>query len=295
LSVDGQLLLDKPAGITSFSALNGLKRSLGTGRIGHAGTLDKFATGLLIVLIGRYTKLAELFSGLDKCYRAALVLGSRTDTLDPEGQVIEEGPLPDLRRIEEAADRLRGTIDQIPPVYSAVHVGGRRAYRIARCGGEPKLEPRRVTIHRLEIVDYRAPELDIAVECSKGTYVRALARDLGSLAGSCAYVKSLRRTRVGPYDVQEALPIDAASGVPLPAAAAQLPGSVQRLLRLDGIRALTVNERSVTEVRNGQELKDSFFYGTPQTDGLYTLLDRAGNLLALAVRDFGKYHYKMVL
>ena len=297
MGVDGQILLDKPAGITSFSALNGLKRFLGTGRIGHAGTLDKFATGLLVVLVGKYTKLAELFAGLDKCYRATLVLGQRTDTLDPEGEVIEEKPLPDLRRIEEAADRLRGTIDQTPPVYSAVHVEGRRAYRMARRGEQPKLESRPVTIYRLEIESYQAPELDITVECSKGTYVRALARDLGTLAGSCAYVKTLRRIKVGPYNVDEAVAVDEASGLQWAAGAegtAVPAASVQRLLRLDGIRALTVNAPSVAGVRNGQRVNDSFFADAP-ADGLHALLDSGGNLLALAVRDRGEYRYKMVL
>lgn len=289
MSVDGQLLLDKPAGITSFSALKDLKSALGTGRIGHTGTLDKFATGLLVVLVGKYTKLAELFSGLDKCYRATMVLGRSTDTLDPEGEVIEEGPLPDLQRVEEASERLTGTIEQIPPIYSAVHVEGRRAYRIARSGGEPKLEPRRVTIYRLEIVDYRPPELDIKVECSKGTYVRALARDLGTLSGSCAYLTSLRRTRVGPYDVREAAPVHAS------AAAQMLAGSVERLLRLDGVSAVTVKAEAAAGVRNGQKLKGSFFTDEPKTDGLYSLLDSSGSLLAMAVRDRGEYRYRMVM
>jgi tRNA pseudouridine55 synthase len=289
LGIDGQILLDKPAGMTSFSALKGFKSSLGTRRIGHTGTLDKFATGLLVVLIGRYTRLAELFSGLDKCYRATFVLGRTTETLDPEGEVVGEGPVPGLSRIEEAAGRLSGTIDQIPPVYSAVHVGGRRAYRIARAGSDPKLQPRRVTIYRIEIVDYSPPELDIVVDCSKGTYVRALARDLGILSGSCAYVKSLRRTRVGPYDVAEAVPVDAVSGVRL------LAGSLERLLRLGGVSSVIVKDESVAGVRNGYKLKGWFFTDVPETDGLYALLDSGGNLLALAVRDRGEYHYKMVL
>ena len=290
MSIDGQLLLDKPAGITSFSALNGLKRSLGTGRVGHTGTLDKFATGLLIALIGKYTRVAELFSGLDKCYQATLVFGSRTDTLDPEGEVMEEGPIPDLERIREAADRLRGLIDQTPPVYSAVHVGGKRAYRIARAGEEPRLEPRRVTIYRLEIVDYRAPELDIEVECSKGTYVRALARDLGSLSGSCAHLTSLRRTRVGPYDVGEAVPApEGTQGETL------LEGSLERLLRLEGVSPVTVEEGSVAGVRNGRRLQDRFLTAAPRVDGTYALLDSYGGLLAIAVRDRGVYRYKVVL
>jgi tRNA pseudouridine55 synthase len=292
LSIDGQILLDKPEGITSFSALKSLKSSLGTRRVGHAGTLDKFATGLLIALIGKYTKLAELFSGLDKCYQATVVFGNRTDTLDPEGEVIEEGPIPDLKRIQEAADRLRGPIAQIPPVYSAVHVGGRRAYRIARAGGEPKLSPRQVTIYCLKIVDYRAPELDIEVECSKGTYVRALARDLGTLAGSCAYLKSLRRTKVGPYHVGKAASVQKlAEQEPKKL----LDGSLERLLRLDAIRALTVNDGSVAGVRNGQRLHDRFFAAAPGDDGLYALLDSSGSLLAIAARDRGEYRYKVVL
>jgi len=289
LSIDGLILLDKPAGVTSFSALKGLKSSLGTRRIGHTGTLDKFATGLLIVLIGKFTRLADLFSGLDKCYRATLILGRTTDTLDPEGEVVGEGPLPDLSGIEEASGRLIGPIDQIPPVYSAVHVGGRRAYRIARAGGDPKLGPRRVTIYRIEIVDYRPPELDIIVECSKGTYVRALARDLATLAGSCAYLSSLRRTKVGPYEVEEAVRADTSSGVPL------LTGSVERLLRLTGLGAVTVKDEAVAGVRNGRKLKGWFFKDAPQTDGLYTLLDSSGSLLALAARERGEYYYKMVL
>ena len=290
MSIDGQILLDKPAGITSFSALNGLKRSLGTGRVGHTGTLDKFATGLLIALIGKYTKVADLFSGLDKCYQGTVVFGSRTDTLDSEGEVIEEGPVPDLERIREAADRLRGPIDQTPPVYSAVHVGGKRAYRIARAGEEPKLSPRRVTIYRLEIVDYRAPELDIEVECSKGTYVRSLARDLGVLAGSCAYLERLRRTKVGPYEVGEAVPApEGIEGETL------VQGSLERLLRLEGVSAVNVEQGSVAGVRNGRRLEDRFFTEAPRVDGTYALLDCYGSLLAIAVRDHGAYRYKAVL
>jgi tRNA pseudouridine55 synthase len=292
LSIDGQLLLDKPAGITSFSALKGLKNSLGTGRVGHTGTLDRFATGLLIALVGKYTKLAGLFSDLDKCYQATVVFGSRTDTLDPEGEVIEEGPIPVLKRIQEAVERLQGPIDQTPPVYSAVHVEGRRAYRIARAGGSPEFNPRRVTIYRLDIVDFKAPELDIVVECSKGTYVRALARDLGLFSGSCAYLKSLRRTKVGPYQVSE---VASAERLAEYKPEQLLDGSLERLLRLDGISAVTVKDASAAGVRNGQRLDDRFFDSAPRADGLYALLDSSGSLLAIAARDHGKYRYKAVL
>jgi tRNA pseudouridine55 synthase len=288
LSADGLLLIDKPAGITSFGALTAMKNALDTGRIGHTGTLDKFATGLLVVLVGKYTRLAELFSGLDKCYRATILLGKRTDTLDPEGEVVEEGPLPDLKDLETAAQRLTGTFDQVPPVYSALHIEGRRSHRIARSGGAPRLEPRAVTVHRLEIEAYRAPFLDILVECSKGTYVRALARDLGVLSGSCAYVQSLRRLKVGPYEVAEAVQPHAFSE------RRDLAGSLERLSRLP-IGALTARDDALPALRNGRELRDGFFAGPPVGDGLHLVLDGAGSLVALIERHRGRSSYKMVL
>jgi len=289
LTVDGLTLLDKPPGITSFSALKPLKSRLETRRIGHAGTLDKFATGLLVVLFGRYTRLADLFSGLDKCYRATITFGRSTDTLDPEGQTVEEGPVPDLDAISSAVKELTGAIDQKPPVYSAVHVDGKRAYRIARAGGDPRVTPRRITVHRFDILSYRSPELDVIVDCSKGTYIRALARDLGKLAGSCAYVKSLQRTRVGPYTVNEAVLPESFSGKE------NLVCSRELLSRLDGIGVCTVRDESVAGVRNGQTLQDHFFTVAPNKDGLYQLVSSTGCLLALATRENGRYRYKMVL
>jgi tRNA pseudouridine55 synthase len=289
LTVDGLILLDKPPGITSFSALTPLKGKLETRRIGHAGTLDKFATGLLVVLVGRYTRLADLFSGLDKCYQATIVLGRSTDTLDPEGQTVEEGPVPDLAAIRNAVRELTGTIDQQPPAYSAVHVNGKRAYRIARGGGEPQVAPRRITVHRFDILSYHCPELEVIVGCSKGTYIRALARDLGKLAGSCGYVQYLRRTRVGPYTVNEAVLPEAISG------SADLLGPRELLSRLDGIGVCVVRDESEAGVRNGQILQDRFFTAAPNKDGLYQLVNSKGCLLALVIRDHGQYRYRMVL
>jgi tRNA pseudouridine55 synthase len=209
--------------------------------------------------------------------------------LDPEGQTVEEGPVPDLDAIKSAAGRLIGTIDQKPPVYSAVHVNGERAYRIARAGGDPQVAPRRITVHRIDILSYRSPELEVVVDCSKGTYIRALARDLGQLAGSCAYVQSLRRTRVGPYTVGEAVLPESFSGKE------NLLGSRELLSRLDGIGVCTVRDESVAGVRNGQTLQDRSFTAAPNKDGLYQLVNSSGCLLALATRDHGQYRYKMVL
>jgi tRNA pseudouridine55 synthase len=289
LRPDGLILLDKPAGITSFSSLNSLKSKLGTRRIGHTGTLDKFATGLLVVLIGKYTKTADLFSGLDKCYRAEIILGKTTDTLDPEGKVIGEGPLPDLSAVEQVVSGLTGSIEQIPPQYSAVHVDGQRAHRIVRAGGTAKLEPRQVQIYKIDIMGYDAPRLDVVVECSKGTYIRALARDLGDLAGSCAYVNRLRRTRVGPYEVGEAVAPEAFTGVE------ELVGSLQRLSRLEGICSLTVKEQMVKGVLSGRSLAGNFFTEAVEKDGYYTLLDPQGHLLALVSLEGGSFRYRMVV
>jgi tRNA pseudouridine55 synthase len=289
LTLDGITLLDKPPGITSFSVLNPLKSQLGTRRIGHTGTLDNFATGLLVVLIGRYTRLADLFSCLDKIYRATITFGKSTDTLDPEGHTVAEGPVPDLEAIRRAVKKLTGSIDQKPPVYSAVHVNGKRAYRIARAGGEPQVVPRRITVHRIDILSYQSPELEVVVDCSKGTYVRALARDLGKLAGSCAYVQSLRRIRIGPFDVGEAVLPESFSGEE------NLRRSLELLSRLEGIGVCTVRDESAAAVRNGQTLQDRFFTAAPQKDGLYQLVNSTGRLLALAIRDQGLYRYKMVL
>lgn len=289
MRTDGIVLLDKPAGTTSFTTLGALKRELETGRIGHTGTLDKFATGLLVALTGRFTKLADLFSALDKCYEATIVLGETTDTLDPEGRIVEQGPLPRLRSIEQAAKELTGTIEQLPPDYSAVHVGGERAYRIARSGGNPRLQPRRVTIHSLEVLDHRGAELDIAVRCSKGTYIRALARDLGRAAGSCAYVRRLRRTEVGPYTVEEALAPDRFPG---PDA---LENSLERLSRLDSIGILPVKREYETAIRQGQTLRERFFSEAPGRERIFAVLDSCGCLMAVAVREGSDYRYKMVL
>jgi len=289
LTADGLMLLDKPPGITSFSALKSLKRRVEMRRIGHAGTLDKFATGLLVVLFGRYTRLADLFSGLDKSYRATITFGRSTDTLDPEGQTVEEGPVPDLDAISAAVKELTGTIEQKPPVYSAVHVDGKRAYRIARAGGDPRVTPRRITVHRIDILSYLPPELEVIVDCSKGTYIRALARDLGTLAGSCAYVQRLRRTRVGPYTVDEAVLPESFSGKE------DLLYSRELLSRLDGLGVCAVRDDSVAGVRNGQTLQDRFFTDAPNKDGLYQLVSSTGCLLALAIRENGRYRYKTVL
>ncbi len=207
----GVLLVDKRAGHTSHDVVARTRRALGIRRIGHTGTLDPFATGLLLLCIGVATRLVEYFHRLSKTYEATLRLGEETTTHDPEGEVCRRSQAwRDLRR-EDVAEVLRshvGRLEQRPPVYSAKRVGGRRAHRLARQGAEPSLAPVIVHVHRLEATDFQPPELHLRARVSTGTYVRALARDLGRALGCGAHLVALRRTEIGPFHVGDALSED---------------------------------------------------------------------------------------
>lgn len=204
---DAIVLVNKKSGVTSFSALNRIKRIINK-KTGHCGTLDKFASGLIIALCGKYTKLNDRFMGLDKTYTAVIEFGRETDTLDPEGEVIKTGAVPDLETLESAVKKLTGQIIQVPPVYSALHVNGKRSYQLVREGREVKLEGRPVTIKKAEILSYEKPFLRIRLEVSKGTYVRSYARDLGELCCSCAFVTELSRDAIGPFSLSSAVDYD---------------------------------------------------------------------------------------
>jgi tRNA pseudouridine55 synthase len=200
----GLLLLRKKGGITSFEALYPLKKALGTGKVGHTGTLDKFAEGLLPVLAGRAVKLVPWFSGCDKTYEGIIRFGIETDTLDPEGLPVAEAPPPGREALEAALPAFRGDILQTPPAYSALHVEGQRASRLARSGAEPALPERPISIYRLDLLSYEAPLARIRVHCSKGTYIRSLARDIARAAGSRGHLVFLNRTGVGGFDLSRA-------------------------------------------------------------------------------------------
>jgi tRNA pseudouridine55 synthase len=218
LEKTGLLLLDKKPGLTSFESLGELKKALGTSKVGHTGTLDKFASGLLLVLAGRALKLAPWFTRCDKEYRGTIRFGTETDTLDPEGAVVAEGPVPSREALEEALKRFRGDILQTPPVYSAIHVEGRRASELARAGEAPEMKKRPVSVYTLELSSWTPPLAGIRVCCSSGTYIRSLARDIALAAGSRAHLSGLRRIRVAGFrldtcpeedPVGTLLPIDA--------------------------------------------------------------------------------------
>jgi tRNA pseudouridine55 synthase len=203
--VTGLLLVDKPAGQSSFGVLRGLRPALGR-KLGHAGTLDPFATGLLLVVAGRATRLATYLSGLDKGYDAVVQFGAVSTTLDPEGEIAPGGPPTDADAVEGAAAGLVGEIVQAVPAASAVKVDGERAYARMRRGEAVEPPPRRVTIHDLDVrrFDAATQRASISVTCSKGTYVRQLAADLGTATGAGAYCLELRRTHVGRFDLADA-------------------------------------------------------------------------------------------
>lgn len=205
MSGSGFLLYDKPAGITSFVSLAEFKKADPSIKFGHAGTLDRFATGLLIVLAGTYSRLAPWFQGLDKTYRAQICFGSETDTLDPDGVVVRTGAPPNADQLQKCLPSFLGAQQQVPPEYSALHFKGARASSLARKGQHPELAPRQIIVSRLDLLDYDGQCATLDIACSSGTYVRALARDIAAVCGSCAHVAALRRTRVGPFSVDAAV------------------------------------------------------------------------------------------
>ncbi|MDR1248916.1 MAG: tRNA pseudouridine(55) synthase TruB [Treponema sp.] len=205
----GILLLNKSPGRTSFESLNAVKKALATRKVGHTGTLDKFASGLLVVLSGWALKLSPWFDRCDKRYRGTIRFGVETDTLDGEGKPVAQADPPGLEALERALEQFRGDIMQAPPAYSAIHLDGRRAYELARSGLEPKMEKRPVRIHALELCSYDPPLAEVWVHCSKGAYIRSLARDIALAAGSRAYLDRLERLRVAGFDLADAASAEA--------------------------------------------------------------------------------------
>jgi tRNA pseudouridine55 synthase len=207
---DRVLLIDKPYEWTSFDVVNKLRRKLKIKKIGHAGTLDPLATGLLIVCTGKNTKAIEQYQALEKEYTGTMVLGHSTPSHDLETEVTETWPIDLLNETEirAAAQRFIGEIDQVPPMHSAIKVGGMRAYKLARQGTEKELKPRRVSILEFEITQVSLPEVQFRVVCSKGTYIRSLVRDLGRALNNGAYLQSLCRTRIGSFLLQDAFQLD---------------------------------------------------------------------------------------
>lgn len=201
------LLIDKPYGWTSHDVVAKLRRLLGIRKIGHAGTLDPMATGLLVLALGQATRLLQFLSGMDKDYEGEATFGATSDTYDALGTltITPSAKLPTTEELDRAAAAFRGDIQQIPPAHSAIKIGGRRAYDLARAGQAVEIKPRSVRIERLDILDYHAPAAKFFATVSSGTYIRSIAHDLGQSLGCGAYLSALRRTRVGHFRVEDAV------------------------------------------------------------------------------------------
>lgn len=216
--MQGVLLADKPAGWTSFDVVNYVRRIVAAHegkkpkncKVGHTGTLDPFATGLLVLLVGKeYTRRAGELSKLDKTYEITAVFGQKSTTGDPEGELeAVPGTTPTPEAVREALTRFTGQITQVPPAFSAIKINGQRAYKLAREGKEVVIEARPVTIHRLELVSYNYPELKLVADVSSGTYIRTLVEDIAAALGTVAYTRELRRTRVGRFSLERAITVE---------------------------------------------------------------------------------------
>ncbi|HHS84247.1 MAG TPA: tRNA pseudouridine(55) synthase TruB [Gammaproteobacteria bacterium] len=209
-AVNGILLLDKPLGITSNKALQMVKRLFNARKAGHTGNLDPMASGVLPLCLGEATKMSAFLLDADKRYRGTVKLGVRTSSADAEGEVIERLPVPALQeqQIREVLTQFVGEIEQIPPMYSALKHQGQPLYKLARQGVEVERKPRTVTIHELELLQFADDEITLDVHCSKGTYVRTLAEDIGTALGCCAHLNGLVRTKAGPFELEQAVTLE---------------------------------------------------------------------------------------
>jgi tRNA pseudouridine55 synthase len=242
------LLVDKPRGPTSFDVVARVRAALDTRQVGHAGTLDPAATGLLVVLVGKYTRLSQYLTRADKAYEAVIQFGTRTNTDDAEGEVVEEGD-PSALQVAEVVAALRtldGPQEQTPPAFAAISVGGERLYAKARRGETVEVPPRSIVVHELSLRSFGDARAAVSVRCSKGTYVRAIARDLGAAVGVPAHLAELRRTSSGGYHVDDALPLDELT--PEAAAAALKSGPAA----LRGVRLVEIDVDAAASLRHGR-------------------------------------------
>ena len=279
----GIIVLDKPTGPTSRELVNQVADLLPRVKVGHAGTLDPLAGGILILCVGVATRLIEIIQDLGKSYRTVIRLGARSDTHDALGSIaLEESPrAPTMAEVREALSKLVGRIVQTPPDFSAVKIKGRRAYDLARAGQTVEIAPRLVKIDRIETIDYSWPHLELEIDCSKGTYIRSIARDLGEALGCGGLVETLDRTRIGQFTKEQATDprdlsrenIAAVIRPPLEAAA--------------HLRRLLIDDDQIDAIRHGQTIALPDHIGPVDEGGtLLALVDGNSRLVALAEPDF---------
>ncbi|MCL1587414.1 MAG: tRNA pseudouridine(55) synthase TruB [Actinomycetia bacterium] len=284
----GFLLVDKPQGWTSHDVVAKVRGQIG-GKVGHAGTLDPMATGLLVLGIGGATRLLRFVQGARKEYLATALLGVATDSLDADGTIVSSEPLPvTATEVREAMEQFTGEISQIPPMVSARKVEGRRLYELAREGKVVEREARKVTIDKLELIDFAPsdhPEITFRTVCTTGTYIRTLADDIGRALGGRAHLTALRRVRNGPINVKDALSIDEI-------VAAVSNDDIERLVLdpgsvLEGFPEIRVDEALALRVRNGRDLPSDMAPDEALVQEFLRISDRSGNLIAMYRDDNG--------
>ncbi len=288
---DGVLVVAKPAGPTSHDVVALVRRLASTRRIGHGGTLDPFASGVLPLFLGQATRLVEYHLGDEKAYRATMCFGASSTTDDLDGELTPaEGPAPTREAVETGLAGFLGVQLQQPPPYSAVQIGGRRAYKIARSGEIPALSPRAVTLLQLDLVawddgDPSRPIAEVEVRCSAGTYVRAIARDLAERLGSGAYLCGLVRTGSGPFRLENAVTLDTLRG-----AAASGPDGVRSLLLpsdvgLDAIPVIHLSDSEIADASMGRFVRPESGVGDASDDGPIRLVDGHGRIVGMGKLD----------
>jgi tRNA pseudouridine55 synthase len=279
MTLYGILNINKSAGITSRDVVNHVARLVRPEKAGHAGTLDPLATGVLVICVGQATRLIEYVQRMPKQYRASFLLGHRSETDDIEGDVlaIAGAPRPSRAELDIQLPRFLGEIRQVPPIHSAIKVGGRRAYQLARAGKSVELSPRTVTIHRLTIPRYDYPELELEIECGGGTYIRSLGRDIAAALGTSAVMSALQRVAIGPFHVDEAVSLEALTDRTL---AGCLKPSLSALGHMPRVY---INEFQLEQIRHGRcvpaDEVGGFQTSPPEIE--YAAIDTAGNLAAI--------------
>ena len=289
----GVLIIDKAKGPTSHDIVASLRRILHMRKIGHCGTLDPLATGVLVVSLGRYTRLNRWLSGADKSYEAKIELGATSPTGDAQGQItpLEGADPPDLATVERALERFVGVQQQQPPVYSAIKIDGVPSYKRARRGEEVKLRPRQITIHGIERIQYDYPELTLRVNCSSGTYIRSLAMDLGSALGTGAYLADLRRISVGRLDLATALTLEEV-------ATCQEEGRIREVfahprLALDDLESVDLEEEELRDFTFGKAVPTQPSGG--EVADVCAVFGAGDTLFGIARRERGALHPFCVL
>ena len=284
-AISGVLVVDKPVGMTSHDVVEAIRRGTGIRRAGHTGTLDPRASGVLVILVGPAVRLSEYVSASDKRYQAIIRLGSSTDTFDAEGKFVRTDQPVNVteEQFETILKQFEGEIEQTPPPYSAVKVGGRRAYDMARQGEEVELAPRKIQVHHLEVLEWAPPEVVVDVHCSSGTYVRSLANDMGNALGTGAYLVGLRRTKSGRFSLRDATPLRKLQE-------AFTAGNWYQFLipaaeALTDVPAVELNPDDVEEVRHGHRVKAAPGVEQPQ---LVRGVSAAGELIALMLPATGE-------